>query len=77
VANKAFLKDFVLEALKLNGPSSVTEIAKFIWDYHEAELRSSGDTFYTWQYDMRWAAQSLQDEGKLLKKGPKGTWRLP
>ena len=76
MADKAFLKDFVFEALAARGPSTVTEIAKYIWAHHEADLRASGDTFYTWQYDMRWAGQSLQNEGKLLKNGPGGTWKL-
>jgi hypothetical protein len=75
MTDKSFLKEYVLEALKANGPSSVTDIAKFIWNHHEAELRKSGETFYTWQYDMRWAGQALQNEGKLLKKGPNGTWK--
>ncbi len=30
---------------------------------HAIELRSSGDLFYTWQYDIRWAATTLRKEG--------------
>ncbi|SDW39046.1 hypothetical protein SAMN05444006_10397 [Allgaiera indica] len=29
----------------------------------------SGDLFYTWQYDMRWAAQNLRGAGKLVLSG--------
>ena len=61
------------------GSASIPEVAEHIWRNHEAELRRSGDLFYTWQYDMRWAAQSLRDEGILAsKKGTRsGTWDLP
>ncbi|MGY9210632.1 hypothetical protein ACTM4X_25350, partial [Citrobacter freundii] len=34
-------------------------------DSYEAELRDSGDMLYTWQYDIRWAAQQLRNEGSL------------
>jgi len=70
------LKIWVLDALGELGPAPVPAIAKHIWDNHEAELRRSGDLFYTWQYAMRWAGQRLQIEGKLLKNGPGRTWRL-
>lgn len=71
------LKIWVLDALKANGGTArVPDIAKHIWDNHEAELRKSGDFFYTWQYAMRWAGQILQKEGKLNKNGPSRQWML-
>lgn len=70
------LKDWVQDALSELGPATVPAIAKHIWEKHEADLRASGDLFYTWQYAMRWAGQRLQIEGKLLKNGPGRTWRL-
>jgi hypothetical protein len=74
---KSDLKPAILVALKhLGGNGNVTEIAKYIWENYETELRSSGDLFYTWQYDMRWAGQALQGEGKLLKKGDKRRWSI-
>lgn len=79
VASKVDLKRWILEAIELKGGSAtVTEVAKDIWEHHEAELRASGDLFFTWQYDMRWAAQSLRGEGKLAPS-PRGTrgWSLP
>ncbi len=75
--NKSQLKDWVLEALgKAGGSGSVTDVARQIWTAHEDDLKKSGHLFYTWQYDMRWAAQSLQDEGKITKKGKQRAWAL-
>ena len=41
------------------------EVGKYIWDHHESELRRSGDLFYKWQYDMRWAANHLRKTGVM------------
>lgn len=76
MATRSDLKRWVYESLLALGPSMVPDIAKHIWDNHEAELRKSGDLFYTWQYAMRWEAQKLQQEGKLTKKGKGGRWEL-
>jgi hypothetical protein len=76
MASRDDLKSWVFEALQTLGPAPVPVIAKHIWDNHEAELRASGDLFYTWQYAMRWEGQKLQHEGKLTKKGKSGVWAL-
>lgn len=73
------LKDWVLEALgTLGGSGRVVEVVKHIWRHHEQDLRSSGDLFFTWQYDMRWAAQKLRDEGRLkpVNGNRSGPWEL-
>ena len=78
MATKNDLKDWVIEALVACGGSAHhIEVAKHIWAKHRADIEASGDFFYTWQYDMRWAGQTLQDQGRLLKKGPNRTWRIP
>lgn len=60
------LKSWVLEAIIAHrGEASVLEVAKHIWMNHRDDLQASGDMFYTWQYDMRWAAQTLRRERKL------------
>lgn len=41
------------------------DVAKYVWHKYEDALRESGDMLYTWQYDLRWAAQSLRDTGVL------------
>jgi hypothetical protein len=78
MASRADLQDWVLHALHaLGGRALIPDISKHIWDNHEADLRASGKLFYTWQYDMRWAGQLLQQRGKLNKlKSPPGMWEL-
>ncbi len=65
VAEKTDLKEWVEEALRELGPAKVVEVSRWVWEHREAELRASGSLFYTWQYDLRWAAQALRDEGRL------------
>ena len=68
MADKSDLKGWVVEALRAaGGSSSLIEVAKHIWDNHEDELRRSGDLFYKWQYDMRWAATVLRGEGVMTE----------
>jgi hypothetical protein len=79
VASKNNLQGWILEALKANkGRGTLIEICKYVWANHENDLRNSGDLFYTWQYDIRWAATNLRQEGKLLsaKESPRGIWEL-
>lgn len=60
------LLDWVPEALrKLGGKARVADVARQIWADHRKELEESGDLFFTWQYDMRWAAQKLRKKGVL------------
>lgn len=60
------LKPWILDALKLHGGKArVVQVCKYIWDTHENKIKTSGDLLYTWQYDVRWAAQQLRDSGIL------------
>jgi len=72
------LKDWVLSAVKENGgEATLVEVAKHIWANHKDDLQRHGDAFYVWQYDMRWAAQYLRDEGLFVAadQAPRGVWR--
>lgn len=61
------LQDWILEALKdLKGKGRIIDICRHVWENHENEQRKSGDLFFTWQYDMRWAGQRLRDS-KVLR----------
>lgn len=73
------LKAWVLEALEeLGGEGTVVEVAAVVWRRHEPDLRLAGDRFYTWQYDLRWAAQELRDAGQLRPAGNRRSpWALP
>jgi hypothetical protein len=79
MATKHDLRRWIIESLAdLGGSGSVVEVSKVMWAAHEAELRESGDLYYTWQYDVRWAAQALRNEGKLAPadRSRSKPWRL-
>ena len=79
MSGRDVLKDWVLEALQsLDGKAKVIQIARKIWEQHKGDLDEADKLFYTWQYDMRWAAKVLRDEGKLMpaKDIPRGTWAV-
>jgi hypothetical protein len=77
---KDILKDWVVEALEASDGRAAhhVAVAKYIWANYQAELEASGDLFFAWQYDLRWAAGELRREGRLRPKpkGDKGPWRL-
>jgi len=66
MATREDLQDWVIEALQKHGGSArVFDVCKYIWDTYENELKRSGRLLYTWQYDVRWAAQKLRDSGVM------------
>jgi hypothetical protein len=76
---KKDLVPIVEKAIALHrGRAKIVEVAKYIWDNHESDLRASGNLLYTWQYDMRWSANSLRRSGKMKPQdvSPKGIWEL-
>ena len=80
MSNKTDLQTWIIEALQRNGGTAqLLDVAKDIWGHHEADLRERGDLFYTWQYDMRWAAQRLRNAGEFapVNNARNGTWSLP
>ena len=79
MTTREVLQDWVIDALKsLSGTGTIVQVAKHIWENHSKELKSSGDLFYTWQYDMRWAATKLRKRKIILaaEVSQKGQWRL-
>ena len=61
------LVSWVYQAVKENGgEASLLDVAKYIWRVHQSDLENSDNLFYTWQYDMRWAAQRLRDDGRFV-----------
>ncbi len=66
MVTRDIMKLWVIEALKyLGGSGWPKDVSKYIWDKYEQELKASGSMLYTWQYDLRWAAQQLRNEKKL------------
>jgi hypothetical protein len=79
MATRTELQDWVIEALKAKGgAASIVEVAKYIWQHRESELKASGDLFYTWQYDMRWACTKLRERNvvEAAEVSDRGEWRL-
>lgn len=81
MSEKGVIRDWLVEALtRKGGKASLVDVCRYIWEKHESDLRGMGDNFYTWQYDVRWAATSLRKMGKMLPsiKGEDGRsiWSL-
>jgi hypothetical protein len=79
MASKHDLEAWIVDALNAQGGrASLIAVSRHIWKSHEEALRKSGDLFYTWQYDLRWAANRLRSNGvmKGIEKSPRGTWEL-
>ncbi len=78
-ATRHDLQSWLVDALRAHkGSATIVQVCQHVWKHHEQELRSSGDLFYTWQYDIRWAATKLRKRGIV---GPPsaaatGTWVL-
>lgn len=73
------MKLWIIEGLtSMGGVGWPRDIAKYVWDNYEDDLRKSGDILYTWQYDLRWAAQYLRDNNKLkpVNKRTDRPWEL-
>ena len=67
MATRDDLCEWVVEAINhFGGQARIVPICKYIWGKYENELKRSGDLFYTWQYEVRWAGQKLRDSGTLL-----------
>lgn len=79
MATKQDLVDWVEEALRTHGGrATLLDVARHIWGAHETDLRESGALFYTWQYDMRWAATKLRHQGvmRAADESASGVWEL-
>lgn len=76
---KTDLEKLVIKALEEHkGRGNIVQVAEFIWKNYESDLKQSGELFFTWQYDMRWAANKLRRKGvmKPADSSPSGVWEL-
>jgi hypothetical protein len=79
IGSKDQLRWWVVDALReLGGSAALVDICRWVWDHKRQALKDSGDLFYTWQYDIRWAATQLRTEGRLrpASVSPRGVWEL-
>lgn len=60
MASKQDLDRWLIEAQAATSGGSWVDVCKYVWQHYADELKRSGDLFYTWQYDIRWAAQRLR-----------------
>jgi hypothetical protein len=73
------MTEWVVEVLKqAGGRASILEIAKAVWELHEADIRAGGDLLYEWQYELRWAGDILRRDGVLRPSEDtrRGIWEL-
>jgi hypothetical protein len=78
-STREVMESWIVEVLsKSGGSASVVEVARGVWEAHEADLNALGDAFFTWQYDLRWAADRLRRRGVLKNSAlcRRGTWEL-
>jgi hypothetical protein len=77
MVTRADLMPWVVDGLKANGGRvHFIEIAKYIWINHRRAIESSGDFVYKWQYEMRWAGNTLVRQKKIKKLEKTGVWEL-
>ena len=70
---------WLIDALTaLGGRGSIVDVCKYIWGQHEADLRSSGNLFYIWQYVIRWSANRLRRKKimRSVEESPAHVWEL-
>jgi hypothetical protein len=72
--------DWVRDALRSmpGRTGSLAQVAEHLWTNHETDINASGKLLFTWQYDMRWAANELRRKGIMtaVKDDVRGRWSL-
>jgi hypothetical protein len=60
----------------MGGQTNIIDVCKYVWEKYEEDLRQAGDLFYSWQYDIRWAATELRKSGRMkaAEVSPRGIW---
>lgn len=69
-------KPLIVQALEsLGRTAEIWLVSKHIWDNYVKNMSQEDKSFYNWQYDIRWAANTLRREGTILSS-PRGCWSL-
>lgn len=68
--------EFILRSM--GGKGTIVDVCKMFWKEFEHDIRNSGDLFYTWQYDIRWAATVLRQSNRMkpAEMCERGLWEL-
>lgn len=77
--NRYDLPDILYISLEnMGGSSTIIDVCKYVWENYKKEIQASGDLFYTWQYDIRWAATELRKTGRMKQAeiSPRGIWEI-
>lgn len=77
--NRFDLPDILYSSIKaLGGQTDIINACRYVWEHYHADLENSGDLFYTWQYDIRWAATELRKTGRMraAELSPRGIWEI-
>lgn len=72
---------------ELGGSAEMIDIFKSFWSKYKNVLKETDDIFYTWNYDMRWAATQLRKDNRMkpaktkentlgASESPKGIWEI-
>ena len=63
---------------ELGGEATVVEAAAWFWSRYDKELRNSGHLFYTWEFDLKKAAESLRRDHRMVEAFdcPENVWEL-
>lgn len=65
----------IIAALIANGGSlKISDVCEYVWIHNNQRIMTS-KVLYTWQYDIRWAANELRRQ-EVIKSDPRGYWTL-
>jgi len=77
--DKEELVKLLEDALIANGGSgNIVQLCRWVWEHQIQHLSKNDNLFYTWQYDIRWAATKLRRMGiiKDVQQSAMGVWEL-
>jgi hypothetical protein len=60
---------------QLGGSARIFEVCRHVYQNNTVRITQDPRVLFTWQYDIRWAAQSLRDQN-VITSTPHGFWTL-
>ena len=78
IISKDDLPRLLEDVLKeMNGNGYILDISKKFWIKYKDNITPDNNLFYTWQYDIRWAATELRKNNIMVRPDlEKGLWTL-